>query len=48
MQFLFALCRYMTAGCESLKIVLKSFASMIKTTITAPPGIGVDLQREER
>ncbi|KAG1688799.1 Katanin p80 WD40 repeat-containing subunit B1 [Nymphon striatum] len=39
---------YMNVGCESLKIVLKNFGSVIKSTINAPPSIGVDLQREER
>lgn len=39
---------YMLAGCQALRIVLKNFASVIKTNITAPPSIGIDLQREER
>jgi len=39
---------YMSVGCASLKLILKNFASMIKTNITAPPGIGVDITREER
>jgi katanin p80 WD40 repeat-containing subunit B1 len=38
----------MSVGCASLKLILKNFASMIKTNITAPPGIGVDISREER
>jgi len=41
-------CSYMTVGCSALKLILKNFASMIKTNITAPPGVGVDISREER
>ncbi|XP_053211164.1 katanin p80 WD40 repeat-containing subunit B1-like isoform X1 [Panonychus citri] len=39
---------YMTVGCSALKLILKNFATIIKTNITAPPGIGVDISREER
>ncbi|XP_022241045.1 katanin p80 WD40 repeat-containing subunit B1-like isoform X2 [Limulus polyphemus] len=39
---------YMSVGCNSLKLILKNFATVIKTNITAPPGIGVDITREER
>lgn len=39
---------YMQAGCETLKLILKNFGSLIKTNVTAPPSIGVDLSREER
>ncbi|XP_076354215.1 katanin p80 WD40 repeat-containing subunit B1-like isoform X2 [Tachypleus tridentatus] len=39
---------YMSVGCASLKLILKNFATVIKTNITAPPGIGVDISREER
>lgn len=40
---------YMTAGCCALRIVLKNFASVIRTNISAPPtSIGIDLSREER
>lgn len=38
----------MTVGCSALKLILKNFATIIKTNITAPPGIGVDISREER
>lgn len=41
-------CSYMSVGCAALKLILKNFSTMIKTNITAPPGIGVDLSREER
>ncbi|XP_022238282.1 katanin p80 WD40 repeat-containing subunit B1-like [Limulus polyphemus] len=40
--------RYMSVGCASLKLILKNFATVIKINITAPPGIGVDINREER
>ncbi|XP_015792145.1 katanin p80 WD40 repeat-containing subunit B1 isoform X1 [Tetranychus urticae] len=39
---------YMTVGCSALKLILKNFGSTIKSNITAPPGIGVDISREER
>ncbi|XP_067119645.1 katanin p80 WD40 repeat-containing subunit B1-like isoform X2 [Centruroides vittatus] len=39
---------YMTVGCNSLKLILKNFASVIKSNINAPPGVGVDITREER
>ncbi|XP_054165433.1 katanin p80 WD40 repeat-containing subunit B1-like isoform X2 [Oppia nitens] len=39
---------YMSVGCAALKLILKQFAPTIKTNITAPPGIGVDISREER
>ncbi|XP_077502512.1 katanin p80 isoform X2 [Amblyomma americanum] len=39
---------YMSTGCACLRILLKNFASVIKTNITAPPGVGVDISREER
>ncbi|XP_074599251.1 katanin p80 isoform X2 [Brevipalpus obovatus] len=39
---------YMSTGCSALKLILKNFATIIKTNITAPPGIGVDISREER
>lgn len=39
---------YMSTGCSCLRILLKSFGSVIKSNITAPPGVGVDIPREER
>lgn len=39
---------HMMVGCAGLKLILKNFAIVIKTNITAPPGIGVDITREER
>ncbi|RWS16114.1 katanin P80 subunit-like protein [Dinothrombium tinctorium] len=38
----------MSVGCAALKLILKNFATIIKTNITAPLGIGVDISREER
>jgi len=38
----------MLAGCSALKLILKNFANIIKSNITAHPGIGVDISREER
>ncbi|CAN8001624.1 unnamed protein product [Ixodes pacificus] len=38
----------MSTGCSCLRIILKNFGSVIKTNITAPPGVGVDIPREER
>ncbi|XP_022247126.1 katanin p80 WD40 repeat-containing subunit B1-like, partial [Limulus polyphemus] len=39
---------YMSAGCSCLKLILKNFASLINSNIAAPPGVGVDISREER
>ena len=39
---------YITTGCNTLKIILKNFASVIKANMTAPPSVGVDISREER
>ena len=39
---------YVLAATNTLKIFLKSFASLIKNTLEAGPGIGVDISREER
>lgn len=39
---------YMSVGCSCLRVILKNFGSVIKTNITAPPGVGVDICREER
>ncbi|XP_042143033.1 katanin p80 WD40 repeat-containing subunit B1 isoform X5 [Ixodes scapularis] len=39
---------HMSTGCSCLRIILKNFGSVIKTNITAPPGVGVDIPREER
>lgn len=41
--------RYMTVGCNALRLILKHFASIIKTNILAPiQTVGVDISREER
>nr|CAD7435847.1 unnamed protein product [Timema monikensis] len=39
--------RYMTVGCNALRLILRNFAPVIKTNVQAPPG-GVDISREER
>ncbi|XP_066288436.1 katanin p80 WD40 repeat-containing subunit B1-like isoform X4 [Branchiostoma lanceolatum] len=40
---------YCHTACNALKIVLRSFSSIIKTNVKAPPsGHGVDISREER
>ena len=39
---------YMSTGCSALKLILKNFGNIIKNTITAPKGIGVDISGEER
>ncbi|XP_064467024.1 katanin p80 WD40 repeat-containing subunit B1-like isoform X2 [Ornithodoros turicata] len=39
---------YMSVGCLCLRVILKHFGPTIKTNITAPPGVGVDISREER
>jgi len=40
---------YIVAGCGGLKVILKNFASVIKTNIDAPvQTVGVDISREER
>ncbi|XP_022091936.1 LOW QUALITY PROTEIN: katanin p80 WD40 repeat-containing subunit B1-like [Acanthaster planci] len=38
---------YVHCGCASLKLILKSFTSLIKSNIKTPPS-GVDISREER
>ncbi|XP_077982577.1 katanin p80 WD40 repeat-containing subunit B1-like [Glandiceps talaboti] len=39
---------YIHAGCQVIKLVMKSFSGLIKSNITAPPISGVDISREER
>nr|CAI5839251.1 unnamed protein product [Callosobruchus analis] len=40
---------YITVGCDTLKLVLKHFGSVIKNNIQSPVGsFGVDITREER
>ncbi|XP_046910239.1 katanin p80 isoform X3 [Dermatophagoides farinae] len=39
---------YMSVGCSALALILKTFSPTIKNNISAPPGIGVDISREER
>jgi len=39
---------YVRCGLDSLLQILRQFAPIIKTNITAPPSLGVDISREER
>ncbi|XP_076047816.1 katanin p80 WD40 repeat-containing subunit B1-like isoform X2 [Oratosquilla oratoria] len=40
---------YVTCGCNSLKVMLKNFAQMIKSNMQGPiHSVGVDISREER
>lgn len=39
---------YVTSACATLKHIMKTFAPVIKSNLTAPPSIGVDITREER
>ncbi|XP_076765599.1 katanin p80 isoform X2 [Xylocopa sonorina] len=40
---------YITVGCSALRLILRNFASVIKSNVTAPlHTIGVDVSREER
>ena len=41
--------RYITVGCSALRLILRNFASVIKSNVEAPlHTIGVDVSREER
>lgn len=41
--------RYISAGCGAMKLILKNFASVIKSNIDSPvQTVGVDISREER
>ncbi|XP_026271697.1 katanin p80 WD40 repeat-containing subunit B1 isoform X2 [Frankliniella occidentalis] len=40
---------YMTVGCNTLRLILRNFSSLIKTNVQAPiHTVGVDISREER
>lgn len=39
---------YFDTGLSGIKLLLRSFAPIIKANITAPPSVGVDISREER
>ncbi|XP_074646199.1 katanin p80 WD40 repeat-containing subunit B1-like [Tubulanus polymorphus] len=39
---------YIQTGCGSLRLILKNFSSVIKSNMLAPPGLGVDISREDR
>ena len=49
-KFEFSLfCRYITVGCDAMKLILKNFGSVIKSNIDSPiQTVGVDISREER
>lgn len=39
---------YVTTTCTSLKVIVKSFGSLIRSNIKSPPTSVVDISREER
>ena len=39
---------YVNASLTGLKLILRNFAPVIKSNVTAPSSIGVDISREER
>lgn len=45
---LFVTQRYVTIAMKTAGLLLTSFGPMIKSTIAAPAGYGVDVSREER
>jgi len=47
--FSFLFSRHMLVGCEALRLILKNFASVIKTNVEGPiQTVGVDISQEER
>lgn len=40
--------RHVQVGCDSTKIILKTFGKLIKANIVPPSSVGVDISREER
>ena len=40
--------RYITVGCDAMKLILKNFGSVIKSNIDSGVTHGVDISREER
>ena len=48
MSTCFFLCSHIRTGFDALKHILRQFAPIIKSNITAPPSVGVDISREER
>ena len=41
--------RYISVGCDAMKLILKNFGSVIKSNIDSPiQTVGVDISREER
>ena len=40
--------RHIQTGCSAMKLILKNFASVIKSNIDSAPGVNVDISREER
>ena len=46
---MFYFSRYITVGCDAMKLILKNFGSVIKSNIDSPiQTVGVDISREER
>ncbi len=45
---IFCIFSYVSTSLNSLKLILRNFAPVIKSNVTAPPSIGVDISREER
>ncbi|XP_064640633.1 katanin p80 WD40 repeat-containing subunit B1-like [Lineus longissimus] len=39
---------YTSVACNTLRLILKNFSSVIKSNVSAPPSAGVDISREER
>ena len=47
--YFFPTFRYITVGCEAMKLILKNFGSVIGANIDSPmQTVGVDISREER
>ena len=39
---------YILMACKAVKMILRNFAPVIKSNLAAPPGPGIDINREER
>lgn len=49
LYIIFLCFRYMTSACDTLKLILKLFGSVIRNNVQSPVGsFGVDIPREER
>ena len=42
------ICSYVDVSLTALKLILRNFTPVIKSNVTGPPSIGVDISREER